>query len=197
MSKGRLYEEEQVATAMGLPVERLREMRRGMSTPEEWTTGFSRSVVFTAAGIAALLKKTGLALKPGELARAAQAVPGKEAQAETPPGGTEVAEGPVVTQEQAGKEDGATGLSRPTEKEGGGAVAEKEARVETLVVLRTTCRNRQILLACIKGRPHLGIQKIRVRSKKNFVPLMECMCRHSRGDVWALMGKLPRLKGRW
>lgn len=75
------------------------------------------------------------------------------------------------------------------------AVDEKKAAgpVEDELTVQALTRNGQIVMAT-RGEE---LVRVRVRESRHFVPGMRMTCRHLQADLWELVGRCPRFRGRW
>ena len=64
-----------------------------------------------------------------------------------------------------------------------------------LVVERCFIRNPHLVMGKVAGRANL--QRVRVRSNKNFRAGMKMPCVFLEGNLWRLTRRLPRSPGRW
>jgi hypothetical protein len=95
----------------------------------------------------------------------------------------------------------------PPKKTAGGPAVLYKPPPQILIVDQLT-RNHQILLARFKdeqlapkgakylGQPR-GLVRVRVRNTEKFVIGMEMNARHVQADLWELVGRGPRFRGRW
>lgn len=77
---------------------------------------------------------------------------------------------------------------------------------QTLVVEAIT-RNSRVLMARFEDSPlsprgekhrgENGLVRVSVQNNVNFVPGMPIECRHVQADLWELIGRCPRSRGRW
>jgi DNA-directed RNA polymerase beta subunit len=75
------------------------------------------------------------------------------------------------------------------------AVDEKKAAApaEQELTVQALTRNGQIVMAT-RGEE---LVRVRVRESRHFVAGMKMTCRHLQADLWELVGRCPRFRGRW
>ena len=66
-----------------------------------------------------------------------------------------------------------------------------------LVVDNVPNRNKMMVPAIWKDGDDVLKVRVRVRNNKNFVRGMEIPCRQIQGEVWELIGRCPRFRGKW
>lgn len=71
-----------------------------------------------------------------------------------------------------------------------------EKRQVSLMVC-TLYRNPRIIGALNPEDPDKKVLRVRVKNSKNFIKGMKIPCRHVKNDLWDLVGRCPRSRGRW
>jgi len=67
-------------------------------------------------------------------------------------------------------------------------------QVVTVAELQGRVLNRQIVIGLLEDGDRV---RVRVRDRELFTAGMEMPCRHVDGDLWELVGNMPRSRGRW
>jgi len=183
-----IYGENGLSKRLGVPRDVVRDFR-GLNLLEgkDWAMA-GREVAYSAAAVRMLLKHLGVSLPEKQPRKKG----GATIEGLLDSARLLVPDSPV-DEKIAGTPVGPAVIWRPPD--------------QTLKVLALT-RNKQIVTALFteeelkpKGstfqgdRP--GIARVRVRDSKNFVPGMTMLCRHLQRDLWELIGRCPRFKGRW
>ena len=164
-------EESAIADTLGIPREKLAELRKEtLVVREDWLQK-GRKIFMTQPGIAkiiALLKRAPEVIKTvlGE-----KTAPTTQSEPQQP-----------VARESAPAED-------PIQKE---LMDRLAARGLHLAVITKLFRKSRILFAELDGKQI----RVKVRSSENFVIGMKISCRHDHDDVYQFHGRLPRRKGR-
>ena len=68
-----------------------------------------------------------------------------------------------------------------------------DPRSDLLTVVSLPRNPRLVLARTLAG----ALVRVRVRSSEHFVPGMQLRAQQEAGDVWCLIGRCPRWKGRW
>lgn len=78
-----------------------------------------------------------------------------------------------------------------------GAVERLATRREAVLVVVQVWRNPRIVQCVVKGDAAGEPQRVKVRDNKHFIKGMELTAVHEGGDLWSMVGRCPRWRGRW
>lgn len=177
-----IHEERALAESMGVTRETVRQMRVDLKEGKDWGKVGGR-ILLSAAAVETLAERlAGAQASPHELLQVFRSA--REASAAFSP----------------------KKPSLPLESEPTTTAAVLWRPGNRIMVVDTRSRrnvNRKVVL----GRPkeplpapyvdNKGLVRVRVRDNAKFVHGMEMTCRHVQSDLWELVGRGPRYRGRW
>jgi len=175
-----MYEEKRLASALGVTRPMVKAVRVGLSFGEQWTKKSGR-IVLTRKGVV-LISTQLLARCPtddemGLICSACKIIaPEKEASLGLP-------EGVPMALMVIDRPRGAVVM-----------VVDLQTRHNRNIQIVMARPSRAIPRACIDEK---GMVRVRVRNNEKFTHGMEMQCRHLQKDLWELIGRCPRYRGRW